>query len=126
MHFKREDEGGAARIYANGGSIPAAPANGFGRGRGGRTVPGAALVPGAAPGGGVSLAGTGTGADEEQGLSKAALKNKKKREAAKKAKEEAAANPPSAAALEAAGKQNGKGMFRGVMEVELRKWLIGL
>ena len=84
LHFKREDEGGAAHIYANGG-IPAI-VNGFGKNRR-REVPGATLVPGAAPGGGVSLAGTGTGADEEQNLSKTALKNKKKREAAKKAKE---------------------------------------
>lgn len=88
LHFKREDEGGAARIYANGGG---GGLNGFGKGRH-RDVPGAApLVPGAAPGGGVSLAGTGAGADEEAGLSKTALKNKKKREA-KKAKAEADAD----------------------------------
>ncbi|KAF2433846.1 translation initiation factor eIF-2A [Tothia fuscella] len=95
LHFKREDEGGAAFTASNGsgGSREGAPsggANGFGRPR--RQVPGAelatesALPPGAAPGGGVSLAGTGEGADEN--LSKAALKNKKKREA-KKAKEAA-------------------------------------
>ncbi|TGZ80227.1 translation initiation factor eIF-2A [Ascodesmis nigricans] len=86
LHFKREDEGGAPHIYANGGSPNVV--NGFGRGRGRREVPGAApaLPPGAAPGGGVSLAGTGTGADEAGPLSKTALKNKKKREAAKKAK----------------------------------------
>lgn len=86
LHFKREDEGGSAHIYANGGG--AGTANGFGRGKR-REVPGAApaekLPPGAAPGGGVSLAGTGAGADEDN-LSKTALKNKKKREAAKKAK----------------------------------------
>jgi translation initiation factor 2A len=86
LHFKREDEGGAAHIYAN-GSAPAIT-NGFGKNRR-RDVPGATLAPGAAPGGGVSLAGTGTGADEEQNLSKTALKNKKKREAARKAKEAA-------------------------------------
>jgi len=90
LHFKREDEGGSAHIFANGGSSTGG-INGFGKGRR-REVPGATLaetlVPGAAPGGGVSLAGTGAGADEEQGLSKAALKNKKKREAAKKAKAE--------------------------------------
>lgn len=84
LHFKREDEGGAAHIYGNGGGAQ----NGFGRGK--RIVPGAApaerLPPGAAPGGGVSLAGTGAGADEDN-LSKTALKNKKKREA-KKAKME--------------------------------------
>jgi len=92
LHFKREDEGGAARNYINGGSPGGL--NGFGKGRR-REVPGAApaerLVPGAAPGGGVSLAGTGAGADEDQGMSKAALKNKKKREAAKKARAEAEA-----------------------------------
>lgn len=98
LHFKREDEGGAAHIYANGGGQPNG-VNGFGRGRGrGFTVPGAApLVPGAAPGGGVSLAGTGAGADEDQSLSKTALKNKKKREAAKKAKEQGAADGAPAA-----------------------------
>lgn len=91
LHFKREDEGGAARIYANGGGGgggggAGTPLNGFGRRR---EVPGATpLAPGAAPGGGVSLAGTGAGADEEAGLSKIALRNKKKREA-KKAKAEA-------------------------------------
>jgi len=92
LHFKREDEGGAAHNYVNSGSLGGL--NGFGKGRR-REVPGAApaerLVPGAAPGGGVSLAGTGAGADEDQGLSKAALKHKKKREAAKKAKAEAEA-----------------------------------
>lgn len=58
-----------------------------------REVPGAeaALPPGAAPGGGVSLTGTG---DADEGLSKAAMKNKKKRGAkkAKEAAETAAAN----------------------------------
>jgi translation initiation factor 2A len=90
LAFKREDEGGAAYTASNGiGSAGAAGGNinGFGKSR--RFVPGAEtsdqLLPGAAPGGGVSLAGTGEGADNE-GLSKAALKNKKKREA-KKAKE---------------------------------------
>ena len=92
LHFKREDEGGAAHIYANGsGGGSGSGSNGlFGKGRR-REVPGAApaekLVPGAAPGGGVSLAGTGAGADEEN-LSRTAVKNKKKREAAKKAKAE--------------------------------------
>jgi len=92
LAFKREDEGGAAFTASNGtGGTTAGGANGYGRPR--RQVPGAELVaeapilpPGAAPGGGVSLAGTGEGADEN--LSKAALKNKKKREA-KKAKEAA-------------------------------------
>lgn len=84
--FKREDEGGAA--YSNTGvsSTNVGFQNGFGKPRR-REVPGAELVetlpPGAAPGGGVSLSGTGEGDGE---LSKAALKNKKKREA-KKARE---------------------------------------
>ncbi|KAF1956522.1 translation initiation factor eIF-2A [Byssothecium circinans] len=81
--FKREDEGGAA--YSNTGisSGNATFSNGFGKPRR-REVPGAepseSLPPGAAPGGGVSLTGTGEGDGE---LSKAALKNKKKREAKK-------------------------------------------
>jgi len=83
MLFKREDEGGAAHSSSNG--LPqngGVGANGFGRRR---QVPGAEPVPGAAPGGGVSLAGA-----DEANLSKTALKNKKKREAAKKAKAEQA------------------------------------
>jgi len=99
LHFKREDEGGAA--YVNNGISSTGPStngfggafgNGFGPGKGRRHVPGAegveqTFVPaGAAPGGGVSLVGTGEGVDGE--MSKAALKNKKKREA-KKAKEAA-------------------------------------
>lgn len=87
LHFKREDEGGAAFVN-NGISSTSGSLNGFGKPRR-REVPGAdasePLPPGAAPGGGVSLAGTGEGDDN---LSKAALKNKKKREA-KKAKEAA-------------------------------------
>ncbi|KAF8465947.1 eukaryotic translation initiation factor eIF2A-domain-containing protein [Kalaharituber pfeilii] len=103
LHFKREDEGGAAHVYTNGTSTTNNASNGLnglGKGRR-REVPGAAPAdkpaPGAAPGGGVSLAGAG--GDENAGLSKAALKNKKKREAAKKAKEAAAA---------AAAQQNGQ------------------
>ena len=94
LHFKREDEGGAAHVYTNGASSSTNGngLNGLGKGRGRREVPGAipidAKPTGAAPGGGVSL--SGTGGDESPGLSKAALKNKKKREA-KKAKEAAAA-----------------------------------
>ncbi|KAH8724555.1 eukaryotic translation initiation factor eIF2A-domain-containing protein [Phaeosphaeriaceae sp. PMI808] len=82
--FKREDEGGAA--YSN--TTNAGFQNGFGKPRR-REVPGAEpidnLLPGAAPGGGVSLTGAVDGDGE---LSKAALKNKKKREA-KKAREAA-------------------------------------
>jgi len=91
LHFKREDEGGAAYLNTGISSTNNGPrVNGFG-GRPRRQVPVAETVeaplpPGAAPGGGVSLAGTGEGADD--GLSKAALKNRKKREA-KKAKETA-------------------------------------
>ena len=88
LHFKREDQGGAAFISDGLGSSGSG-VNGFGP-RGRRTVPGAdspepsarSLPPGAAPGGGVSL----TLPDGDEGLSKAALKNKKKREA-KKARE---------------------------------------
>ncbi|KAK4231967.1 putative cytosolic translation initiation factor 2A [Podospora fimiseda] len=70
MHFKREDEGGAAHVVGNG--TPSLGPNGFGR----RTVPGLEpvskpAVPGAVP------------VDSE--LSKTALKNKKKRN--KKAKD---------------------------------------
>jgi translation initiation factor 2A len=87
LHFKREDEGGAAVMPTNGTGI-APGANGFGRGARRREVPGAEpveqLPPGAAPGGGVSLTAEG-----DEGLSKAALKNKKKREA-RRAKEAAA------------------------------------
>lgn len=71
LHFKREDEGGAAHVMTNGGSAPIGP-NGFGRAR--RQIPGAEFaeagtrpVPGA----------ENTGGDEN--LSKTALKNKKKR-----------------------------------------------
>ncbi len=82
LHFKREDEGGAAHISNGVSSVGGA--NGFGKPRK-REVPGAETVAETAPGGGVSLAGT---VDGDDNLSKAALKNKKKREA-KKAKEAA-------------------------------------
>jgi len=88
LAFKREDEGGAAYV-SNGSMSLGSGVNGFGKPRR-RDVPGAEtvgedLLPGAAPGGGISLAGTGEG---DENLSKAALKNKKKREA-KKAKDAA-------------------------------------
>ncbi|KAJ4291148.1 hypothetical protein N0V90_010346 [Kalmusia sp. IMI 367209] len=101
--FKREDEGGAAYTNTGISSNNASFSNGFGKPRR-REVPGAepvdTLPPGAAPGGGVSLTGTG---EAEGELSKAALKNKKKREAkkAREAAEKASAlgaegiNPPS-------------------------------
>jgi translation initiation factor 2A len=82
LHFKREDEGGAAHVVSNGTSL--VNTNGFGRPR--RQVPGAEPVenmpPGAAPANG-TVPGA---ADGDENLSKAALKNKKKREA-KKAKD---------------------------------------
>lgn len=89
LAFKREDEGGAAYVRDEMSSF-ASSINGFGKARQ-RVVPGSELVedktplpPGAAPGGGVSLTGTGEGADGEP-LSKAAKKNAKKREAKKAA-----------------------------------------
>jgi translation initiation factor 2A len=96
LHFKREDEGGAAHI--NNGSSSSSAINGFGKARR-REVPGAELAterlpPGAAPGGGVSLTSVGEG---DEGLSKAALKNKKKREAKKikEASEKASGESPT-------------------------------
>lgn len=68
LHFKREDEGGAAHVMGNGSSSNGPGLNGFGRSR--RDVPGAEparpAVPGAEPAG-------------DENLSKTALKNKKKR-----------------------------------------------
>ncbi|KAK6582549.1 hypothetical protein PZA11_004957 [Diplocarpon coronariae] len=83
LHFKREDEGGAAHIVSNGTSLVSS--SGFGKQR--RQVPGAetvdvSLPPGATPGNG-AVPGAAEG---DENLSKAALKNKKKREA-KKAKD---------------------------------------
>ncbi|KAI0114584.1 translation initiation factor eIF-2A [Hypoxylon sp. NC0597] len=75
IHFRREDEGGAAHVMSN-GAQNIGP-NGFGRSR--RQVPGAEFlesgsrsVPGAAP-------AEVPGANGDENLSKAALKNKKKR-----------------------------------------------
>ena len=85
MAFKREDEGGAAFVRqvmsgkeAGSNGLPYRPRR--------REVPGAETVdstlpPGAAPGGGVSLT-----QDNEENMSKTALRNKRKREA-KKAKD---------------------------------------
>jgi translation initiation factor 2A len=96
LAFKREDEGGAAYVR-DGISSFASNINGFGKSKP-RAVPGAEaaedkspLPPGAAPGGGVSLTGTGEGKDGEP-LSKAAKKNAKKREAKKAAAAAAATN----------------------------------
>ena len=108
LSFKREDEGGAAFVR-DGLSSFSNNINGFGKPRH-RTVPGAEpvedktpLPPGAAPGGGVSLTGTGEGADGEP-LSKAAKKNAKKREAKKAA---AAAAREQGASGNLAPEQNG-------------------
>lgn len=118
--FKREDEGGAAYTNTGTSSNNATFSNGFGKGRR-REVPGAELVdnlpPGAAPGGGVSLTGAGEG---DEGLSKAALKNKKKREAkkAKEAAEKAASlaaegiNPPTGPAGRSPERRDGRGHQR--------------
>jgi translation initiation factor 2A len=82
LHFKREDEGGAAHIVSNGTSLVGS--NGFGKPR--RQVPGAEPVDNLPPGAAPANAPTTGPADGDEGLSKAALKNKKKREA-KKAKD---------------------------------------
>ena len=81
LHFKREDEGGAAHIVSNGTSMVGS--NGFGRPR--RQIPGAETIETLPPG--AALVNPAPGAAEgDDTLSKAALKNKKKREA-KKAKD---------------------------------------
>lgn len=81
LHFKREDEGGAAHIVSNGTSLVGS--NGFGKPR--RQIPGAETVDNLPPGAIPANAAPGT-AEGDENLSKAALKNKKKREA-KKAKD---------------------------------------
>lgn len=78
LHFKREDEGGAAHVASNGSSgtsLSALAANGFGRAR--RQVPGAELVE-LSPAAPVFVPGAEP-VDSNDNLSKAALKNKKKR-----------------------------------------------
>ncbi|CAK7197806.1 hypothetical protein SEUCBS139899_000455 [Sporothrix eucalyptigena] len=78
LHFKREDEGGAAHVASNGSSgtsLSALAANGFGRAR--RQVPGAELVE-LSPAAPVFVPGAEP-VDSNENLSKAALKNKKKR-----------------------------------------------
>jgi translation initiation factor 2A len=93
LHFKREDEGGAAHIVSNGTSLVGS--NGFGKPR--RQVPGAEpvdnLSPGAAP---ANAPATGP-TEGDESLSKAALKNKKKREAKKAKDAEAKASGLTAA-----------------------------
>lgn len=80
LHFKREDEGGAAHIVSNG--VSNLSLNGFGR----RHVPGADPAPNGRPG------VPGAEPVSEENLSKTALKNKKKR-GNKKAKEADATKP---------------------------------
>jgi translation initiation factor 2A len=82
LHFKREDEGGAAHIVSNGTSLVGS--NGFGKSR--RQVPGAEPVDNLPPGATPANAPATRPAESDENLSKAALKNKKKREA-KKAKD---------------------------------------
>ncbi|SZF02055.1 unnamed protein product [Blumeria hordei] len=77
LHFKREDEGGAAYVVSNGSMHT--NMNGFGRSR--RSIPGAETIENFHPGAAIAA-----GAEGDENLSKTALKNKKKREA-KKAKE---------------------------------------
>ncbi|KKY25058.1 putative eukaryotic translation initiation factor subunit [Phaeomoniella chlamydospora] len=109
LAYKREDEGGAAYVRAEGVSSFSANINGFGKPRR-REIPGAESVdeqqsqplpPGAAPGGGVSLS-----QDGDQQLSKAAAKNKKKREA-KKAKEAAEKSGQATPELQVPAKSQG-------------------
>jgi translation initiation factor 2A len=75
LHFKREDEGGAAHTVSNG--TPSIGPNGFGRGR--RAVPGAeAAEPGPASAASRLVPGSEPVGDVDHGV-KAATKNKKKR-----------------------------------------------
>ena len=76
LAFKREDEGGAAYV-SNGSFSLGSGVNGFGKPRK-REVPGAEATP--------EADGANPGAEGDENLSKAAVKNKKKRES-KKAKE---------------------------------------
>ncbi|KAK3177431.1 hypothetical protein Dsin_033186 [Dipteronia sinensis] len=89
LAFMREDKGGVAFIRESPSAF-GSQINGFGKPRA-RVVPGAesaedkaSPTSGAAPGGGVSLAGTGEAVDGEP-MSKNAKKNAKKREAKKAA-----------------------------------------
>ncbi|KAH8668849.1 eukaryotic translation initiation factor eIF2A-domain-containing protein [Xylariales sp. PMI_506] len=75
LHFRREDEGGAAHVMTNG--TPNVGPNGFGRPR--RQVPGAELMESSPRGVPGAAAAEVPGAEGDENLSKAALKNKKKR-----------------------------------------------
>lgn len=120
LHFKREDEGGAAHIVSNGTSLVGA--NGFGRQR--RAVPGAdpidTLPPGAAP----AVPGAAT-TEGDENLSKAALKNKKKREAKKLKDAEAKAaglqpnadNPSNGTNNRSPDRRDGRSRSKGSQDV---------
>ncbi|PKS07117.1 hypothetical protein jhhlp_005717 [Lomentospora prolificans] len=71
LHFKREDEGGAAHVMTSTAPTASLGMNGFGRAR--RAVPGAEPAEAAR-----QVPGADT-ADGDENLSKAALKNKKRR-----------------------------------------------
>ena len=87
MHFKREDEGGAAHSVSNGTSLVNSSGFGHRPSFGGRRQ-----VPGAEPVAEVKAE------EDDSNLSKAALKNKKKREAKKAKEAEAKANGGSSPA----------------------------
>lgn len=108
LHFKREDEGGAAHVMGNG--TPSISTNGFGRGR--RQVPGAEFAEGQVPGAAAArpaIPGLETTGPEEN-LSKAALKNKKKR-GNKKAKD--VDGKPTEGGLAPPGQEYGNGLDDG-------------
>ncbi|KAK3689814.1 eukaryotic translation initiation factor eIF2A-domain-containing protein [Podospora appendiculata] len=88
LHFKREDEGGAAHSVSNG--TPSIGPNGFGRPR--RQIPGAEFAEGSGVPG---AAAAGTAAEGDESLSRTALKNKKKRgkKAPKEGEAKAAGGP---------------------------------
>jgi len=116
LHFKREDEGGAAFSNTGISSTSGGGPNGFGGKPRRREVPGAETVeptlpPGAVVGGGVSLT-----VGEDENLSKTALKNKKKREA-KKAKDAAEqADGEGLVVPPANNRQNGRSASRNRLQ----------
>ncbi|KAK4157683.1 eukaryotic translation initiation factor eIF2A-domain-containing protein [Chaetomidium leptoderma] len=99
LHFKREDEGGAAHVVSNG--TPSLGPNGFGRSRN--------QVPGAEPAGRPSVPGAAV--VDDGSVSKTASKNKKKRN--KKAKEgdaaAGAAGAPTEGGLSPSPREYGSG-----------------
>ncbi|ROV90775.1 hypothetical protein VMCG_09394 [Cytospora schulzeri] len=108
LHFKREDEGGAAHVMGNG--APSISTNGFGRGR--RQVPGAEFAEGQVPGAAAARPAVPglEAAGAEENLSKAALKNKKKR-GNKKAKD--VDGKPSEGGLAPPAQEYGNGVEDG-------------